>query len=63
MSLTGILAIQNGRNAGCETHVENLLGIRDTCRDAGDDLRISQFLEGFVFGHALILAYLRAEVY
>ena len=62
MSLAGILAIQNRRNVRCETRVENFFGLRDTCGNAGHDLRVCQLLEGFVFGHACILAHARVQV-
>ena len=55
VSLTRILAIQDRRDFRRKARIENLLGIRNTCRNAGDDLRIGQLLEGFVFGHAGIL--------
>jgi len=61
VSLAGILTIQNGRNARCETHIEDFFGIRDACRNAGNDLSISQYLEGFVFRHAHILTQLRVQ--
>jgi hypothetical protein len=57
MPLAGILAIQNRRNVRCQTRIKDLLGIRDTGRNAGDNLRVCQFFEGFVFGHAGILAH------
>ena len=62
MSLAGILAIQNRRNIRRETRVENFFGLRDACGNAGDDFRVCQLLEGFVFGHARILAHARVQV-
>ena len=62
MSVAGILAIQDGRNVRGETRIENLFGICDACRNAGYNLCISQLLEGFVFRHVRILAYLGVQV-
>ena len=62
MSLAGILAIQNRRNVRCQTRIKDLLGIRDAGRNAGDNLGVCQFFEGFVFGHAGILTHVRGRV-
>lgn len=62
MSLAGILAIQNRRNIRRETRIENLLGVSDAGGNAGDDFRVCQLFEGFVFGHAHILAHRRVQI-
>ena len=62
LCLAGILAIENRRNVSRETCIENLLGFCDSCRNTGDDFRICQLPEGFVLGHASILAYVRGQV-
>jgi hypothetical protein len=62
MCIAGILAIQNGGNVRRKARIENFLGLRDSSRHTGDDLRICQLLEGFFFGHAPIVAYLPIEL-
>ena len=62
MGVAGILAIQNGGNVRREACIENFLGLCDSSRHTGDDLRICQLLEGFFFGHAPIVAYLAIEL-
>jgi hypothetical protein len=57
MPLAGILAIQNRRDVRRQTRIKDLLGIRDSRRNAGDNLGVCQFFKGFVFGHAGILAH------
>jgi len=44
-----------------QTHIENLFGICDAAETQGQ-LCISQLLEGFVFRHVRILAYLGVQV-
>lgn len=60
--LAGILTIQDGGNVCCETGIQDLFGLRDPRCDARDDLRLFELLEGFVFGHPLIVAYLAIEL-
>jgi len=62
MSLAGILAIQNRRDAFGQAGIENFLDFRDASRNAGDNFGVSQFLEGFVFCHARILNHLGAQI-
>jgi hypothetical protein len=56
------LPIENRGNIRGETGFENFLGVRDPRRNARDHFRIFKNLEGFVLGHARILAQVRAQV-